>query len=429
MKTNRAIEIWEESWQNAHESINTLVFQMGAIDPDIADLNPEIPTEALCAQELTEKTKKINELISGITTIADQLKEEWQSWLETKETSPWKKDFDFVVNRYQDLTKKLLEQGIHDISEYGSLIQKKEAIEEEIRSYDSLIEILQEYKRQESELLSEINDHRYQLTEKRKRFLSKYLNGKSQIIMRIIPFGDKSSAEETLREILNIKGNQASFLSSSDDKSGILDTLSFKMNASRQDEKKEEISLSHLNAVKKILYRLCDGEEIDGFDNRLLKSLKKCSPEQLDKIAFWFPKDTLYIGYWDEKKGEYKDITEGSPGQKNAAILYFILRYGTNPLILDQPEDDLDNHLIFNLIVTLLQGLKEKRQVIIITHNANIVVNGNADLIIPFKSEHENTIINNQGTLQDREVREEICSLMEGGRNAFEQRYTRILKE
>ena len=120
---------------------------------------------------------------------------------------------------------------------------------------------------------------------------------------------------------------------------------------------------------------------------------------------------------------------QGSPGQKNAVILSFILSYGTQPLILDQPEDDLDNHLIYDMIVRHLRNMKEKRQIIIVTHNANIVVNGNADLVIPLIAEGGETIISHQGTLQDEPVRDEICRVMEGGRTAFEMRYKRILRE
>ena len=98
---------------------------------------------------------------------------------------------------------------------------------------------------------------------------------------------------------------------------------------------------------------------------------------------------------------KFQPIAEGSPGQKTAALLAFILSYGTEPLILDQPEDDLDNHLIYDLIVQQLRETKLRRQIIVVTHNANIVVNGDAS----------------------------VCEIMEGGSQAFEQRYRRIIQE
>ena len=104
----------------------------------------------------------------------------------------------------------------------------------------------------------------------------------------------------------------------------------------------------------------------------------------------------------------------------------FILSYRNEPLVLDQPEDDLDNHLIYDLIVTQLRGIKQKRQVLVVTHNANIVVNGDAENIIALDVRSGQTQIVTQGGLQERSIRDEICRVMEGGREAFDQRYKRI---
>ncbi len=60
----------------------------------------------------------------------------------------------------------------------------------------------------------------------------------------------------------------------------------------------------------------------------------------------------------------------------------FLFSYGEEPIILDQPEDDLDNHRIYDLIVGQLRRIKQRRQVIVVTHNANIVVNGDAELVV-----------------------------------------------
>ena len=80
-----------------------------------------------------------------------------------------------------------------------------------------------------------------------------------------------------------------------------------------------------------------------------------------------FPEDKLQIKIIDENGSI--DINEGSPGQKSAAILAFILNSGENPLIIDQPEDDLDNSLIYSLVVKSIRKMKSKRQIIIVTHN------------------------------------------------------------
>lgn len=96
------------------------------------------------------------------------------------------------------------------------------------------------------------------------------------------------------------------------------------------------------------------------------------------------------------------------------------------PLILDQPEDDLDNQLIYDLIVSQLRAAKQYRQVILVIHNANIVVNGDSENVISLDVINRQTQIKSQGSLQESFVREDICNIMEGGKEAFEQRYKRI---
>lgn len=94
-------------------------------------------------------------------------------------------------------------------------------------------------------------------------------------------------------------------------------------------------------------------------------------------------------------------------------------------MILDQPEDDLDNELIYNLIVTQLRAIKTRRQVIVITHNPSIVVNGDAEHVLALKV-IAGRVVPESGGLQEVEVRERICRIMEGGAQAFQERYRRL---
>lgn len=121
-------------------------------------------------------------------------------------------------------------------------------------------------------------------------------------------------------------------------------------------------------------------------------------------------------------KGNFKLLGAVSPGQKTSAILSVILSQGDSPLILDQPEDDLDNKIIFDLIVQgVLEG-KQRRQMIIVTHNANIPVNGDAEYIVSMNSESEKIAVLHCGTIEDEAVKKEICDVMEGSEEAFRRR-------
>ena len=136
------------------------------------------------------------------------------------------------------------------------------------------------------------------------------------------------------------------------------------------------------------------------------------------------PEDKLQIKIIDEN-GEI-DINEGSPGQKSAAILAFILNSGENPLIIDQPEDDLDNSLIYSLVVKSIRTMKSKRQIIIVTHNPNIPVLGDAEGIIVLERNNQGKVTfrkgKKAGCIEEKLIREGICEIMEGGEDAFRKR-------
>ena len=87
------------------------------------------------------------------------------------------------------------------------------------------------------------------------------------------------------------------------------------------------------------------------------------------------------------------------------------------PLIIDQPEEDLDNKII-NKVITAIQNTKERRQLILATHNANIAVNGNSENVIELVRGEQAAI----GAIDEEEVRKAITETMEGGKKAFELR-------
>lgn len=153
-------------------------------------------------------------------------------------------------------------------------------------------------------------------------------------------------------------------------------------------------------------------------------------PEFADRIWSWFPEDDLRIEYSQRGDGsQWTTITQGSPGQKAAALLAFLLAFGDAPLILDQPEDDLDNHLIYSLIVKQIRANKLRRQLIVVTHNPNVVVNGDAEMVHAFDYRGGQCRVVQRGALQERALRDEVCRVMEGGREAFARRWARLGRE
>jgi len=140
----------------------------------------------------------------------------------------------------------------------------------------------------------------------------------------------------------------------------------------------------------------------------------------------WYPDDGIFIRY-RAPDGRMEDITSASPGQKGASMLQFLLSYGTDPLLLDQPEDDLDCLMLSQSDLPAIAANKKRRQLIIVSHSAPIVVNGDAEYVISMKYDRSGLRPDLCGALQDSHIKALICQQMEGGEKAFRSRYARIL--
>ena len=118
-----------------------------------------------------------------------------------------------------------------------------------------------------------------------------------------------------------------------------------------------------------------------------------------------------------------RDFSKLSMGQQQSILLTLLLYSKRNcPLIIDQPEDNLDSEFIYKTLVKNLKRIKEHRQVIIVTHNANIAVLGDSELIIPLKSTNEKTSIVDRGSIDNTKTNRMACNILEGGDTAFKKR-------
>jgi energy-coupling factor transporter ATP-binding protein EcfA2 len=119
---------------------------------------------------------------------------------------------------------------------------------------------------------------------------------------------------------------------------------------------------------------------------------------------------------------EYKDIESLSTGQRCTVVLPIILEHKDRVLIVDQPEDHLDNAFVVETLVKAILSRGEGAQLILSTHNANIPVLGNAAQVVVMGSDGRRGFIDHQGILDDRAIVEKITNIMEGGADAFQRR-------
>ncbi|GAA9159290.1 PHP-associated domain-containing protein [Helicobacter pylori] len=121
-----------------------------------------------------------------------------------------------------------------------------------------------------------------------------------------------------------------------------------------------------------------------------------------------------------EVRYDKRALNETSFGQKCTAVLVVLLSLGNNPIIIDEPEAHLDSALITNYLVTLIKKQKQKRQIIFATHNANFVLNADAEQIIQLKNEN-NKIVVQSFMIESDDYKEDLLKL-EGGEKAFKDR-------
>jgi PHP family Zn ribbon phosphoesterase len=122
---------------------------------------------------------------------------------------------------------------------------------------------------------------------------------------------------------------------------------------------------------------------------------------------------------------DYRSLDNLSPGQKSTAILLLVMQESRDPLLVDQPEDDLDNRFIYDDIVTRLKHAKPMRQFLIATHNANIPVLGDAEQIVALDAREAasggrvKSCVRARGSIDSSDVRLAAEQILEGGHEAF----------
>ncbi|MFH1096337.1 MAG: PHP-associated domain-containing protein [Candidatus Desantisbacteria bacterium] len=364
-------------------------------------------------EEYINKAQTMNAELSQLKIKVDALSLDFSGKVDA---TGWKKNLHSTIELLNKLNEKLKAEGVDNPDEYGLFIQRKYLLENRLSVINGLKITMDSLDKQAAAEIEKLWQHRRKLTIQRKQFISEVLANNSFIKIEINECGDTKSIERIFRDLIGCEEGFQNDIITPDQKNGILSPLF------------ESFSYDKLTKIKQGLKQMKYGSiETPLFDKRFINRLQKVTEEMLDSLDLWFPADEIIISYNREQaKSNFVSIEQGSPGQKTAAILAFLLSYGKEPIILDQPEDDLDNHLIFDLIVKQVRENKKQRQIIIVTHNPNIVVNGDAEMVYSLDFKNGQSCIIKEGCLQEKEIRLEICRSMEGGIIAFEQRYKRI---
>ena len=366
----------------------------------------------------------------NLRATADQLREDARRHQRALSDGPWRVALDQANADYDRLVGGLKSEGVADPAEYGQLVQERQRLRDEMK-------VLRSKKEERERLVADSKTYdrqvlaaRRAISDARDRFLARALSQNDFVRIAVQRYGDDSrTIERSLRDELGVIDDrfEGDILDYERGKpKGIVAGLLRDLPTDPSDRGAE--LEERLKRLKSRLASACEGKRVfGGHFNNYLKRASERDPTFLDRLKAWFPEDGLTVEY--SRRGDGKDfqsISQASAGQRAAAMLAFLLAYGTEPLVLDQPEDDLDNQLIYDLVVRQVRENKLRRQIIVVTHNPNIVVNGDAEMLHAMEFEKGQCVVSQAGSLQDQEIREEICRVMEGGREAFESRYRRL---
>lgn len=176
------------------------------------------------------------------------------------------------------------------------------------------------------------------------------------------------------------------------------------------------------------LIRFVDDNDFESFSeasaipkDRAARAIGYLKEVGISEIVTSEIEDNIKLSLLDGR--DYKSTKDLSAGQRCTVILSIILQHTDRILIIDQPEDHLDNAFIAKTVIKVLKERRNTSQVILSTHNANIPVLGNASLVVEMTSDGRNGFIQVAEALTDLRVVESITNVMEGGADAFRQRH------
>lgn len=392
----------------------------------ILEINPQQENIDATTRENIEGYKEILKLISEKFTELKQIAHLFEGDLkESLYALDWFNQFERSRNSYLEIADKIKELGNEP---YDLLILKRNQVLDQLKTIELKKSQKENLVLESNKLYKKVIDKEIELRAKRKNVIDSWtINNLHRDPVLIIELNEMGNVEESIksfRELIRRSGNEfSSSIYQKDEDSdlgqGIIFDLSKEPLRTRWEKRFELIN------------NLYSANEIDkkGFDLRFIKhieTLKLDTPEDFDRLWIWCPEDEINLKF--KKEGKTQNIQIGSAGERTAAMLGLLMLLNDSPLIIDQPEDDLDTRLISNFVVPGFKNLKKTRQLILVTHNPNIAVNGNSEMIVQMDFNNGQIKVVSNSSLQDKVTRNAVCEVMEGGKEALNKRYFRISK-
>lgn len=361
---------------------SVLLMQGGAILEDLTD-------------QLQLMDRQISTILSQVEANVGDLQSRWNERKQAVETT------------YQALLRELQKSKI-DGEEFIRLRRQIEELRPLKEKKENLVRDISAFRANRRKLIDEwvdVQTAEYRTLERAAKKVSRKLSTRVRAVVTM--GGNREPLDRLLRD--NVGGNLAALI----------------------DRLKSRESLSLIDLAQ----RCREGKDAlvneYGLPPAAAERLAQSSPEIFMKIEELELSSTTKIELNTAAEGApetWQTLEALSTGQKATAVLLLLLLESEAPLVVDQPEDDLDNRFITDGIVPTMKDEKRKRQFIFSTHNANIPVLGDAELIIGLSTGVQNDAVQGRvstrhmGSIDIQPVREMVEEILEGGKTAFEMR-------
>ncbi|WP_265923344.1 TrlF family AAA-like ATPase [Cupriavidus nantongensis] len=365
--------------------------------PNAALLIPVRETLEKLRQSFERHARELQaDLAQGEKQLSDQLGT-WKQSLQQGEAE--------LENALRSLPASSGKSGQEVGTAYQRLLQDIERIrplDARLANYDKLLEAQQQERRNLLAELSDLRDQRTQSLQSAAKKLNRRLDGKLKV--KVVPEADRTPLKMFFLES-RLEGVGEKRLSWIDDREIV----------------KPSALAQAIREGQGIL-------QVDwGLTPLVAEALVKLPPSRLMELEALELDDRVEISLnvsHGRAEPVFRPLERLSTGQQCTAILHMLLLENVDPLVMDQPEDNLDNAFIAERIVHELRAAKTGRQFLFATHNANIPVFGDAEWIGVFTASENHGSLNfeAQGSIDVPVIRDQVANILEGGREAFIQR-------
>lgn len=348
---------------------------------------------------------------NGKDILIKALNEQLQLW-KHKETE--------IQARIDQKKVELTQQGIpFDLGKINQIAKDILDYEKKVKKLLEDQKKLSELVKARRELIKQRQDNKKEITRRHKTFAQKInsdlRNSVDDFSITVKYLDDLYSPEfeSTLKDLMGWRTSQvpkAKIIAANISVYDFVNAIKTKSKATLRAIKTNGTQLLSEDEIENILFKLND--------SFLYEDIESVAYDDLPQITV-----TKYVDKEGSRIPVFKRLSQLSLGQQQSVLLGILLLSDSDrPLLIDQPEDNLDSEFIYKTIVKTLRKIKEHRQIIIVTHNPNIAVLGDAELIVPLKSTNNKAMIISSGSIDNSDTVKLCCQILEGGESAFKQR-------